>query len=184
MDRRHVAFPNLFCGNALPLVGAVVGCALGAALATGAAAQQPEIRFDKLNPATALPASADTLTTGAASELDAQKDAQKIVPPPAPPGPRLTPHVGLDVGGSGATLDALSRPPPGAVQSYDPDRHYRAQAGVDYDVNSKIQLGLGYRYSNFERPDLVLAPAPDTELESQQRDQAARFTLRYKFGGS
>jgi hypothetical protein len=28
---------------------------------------------------------------------------------------------------------------------------------------------------------LVLAPAPDTELDSQQREQAAKFSLRYKF---
>lgn len=171
MDRRRIDFAPL-------LSAAVMG--LSAALVTGAAAQPPEIRFETLDPATALPASAEPAKTEGVSALETEKSVPAA---PADLGPRLKPHVGLDLGGGGATLDALSRPAPAAQNSSDPDRRYRAQAGIDYDVNSKIQLGLGYRYSNYERPDLVLAPAPMTELESQQREQAAKFSLRYKLGG-
>jgi hypothetical protein len=179
MDLRRTLFPDRIW---LPAVAAVMGASfIGAAAAQQPDfVQRPEIQFGKLDPARALPASADAPKNGAVAPPEGEKVAPATVP-----GSPVTPHVGLDVGGSGATLDTVARPSPGGVQnSYDPDRRYRAKAGVDYDVNNKIQLGLGYTYSNYERPDLVLAPAPDTELESQQREQAAKFSLRYKFGGS
>jgi hypothetical protein len=167
----------------LPVAAAIVGCVVGVSLSGRAVAQQPEIQFGTLDPTIGIPNAAATGARHSAGSAGAEKNE---APAPGTSGSsRLTPHIGFDVGGSGASLDALSHPSPNGLQSnYDPDRRYRARAGIDYDVNSKIQLGLGYRYSNFEHPDLVLAPAPDSEMESQQREQAATFSLRYKFGGS
>jgi hypothetical protein len=141
---------------------------------------EPGIRFGNLYPRPdigGVPASAlDPRMT--------QSLRRDVPPPPAPvtnPSP-FTPHLGFDMGGSSdATLGAVGRPA-NVQNSDDPNRHYKAQAGIDYDVSSKIQMGLGYRYSNYERPSLVLAPSPDTELERQDREQAAMFSLRYRFG--
>lgn len=152
----------------------LIGGAAAALLAARAVAADPEINFGGADLHPAAP------TDGATP------DAPAMPPPAAPaggPAARLHPYVGLQAGGSGASLDPLVHANPGGLPTTtDPDRHYRAQAGLDYAVTPKVDLGFDYRYSNTDHPALVLAPAPDTELESQQRDQAARFSLRYKFG--
>jgi Outer membrane protein beta-barrel domain len=150
--------------------------AASAWLLASAWAGEPEINFGRIDMdrgaygATAVPA---VPAPAAAPRLEAQ--------PPADT--RVHPYVGLEAGGSSASLEPLARANPGALpETQDSTRHYRARAGVDYEINPKVDLGVGYRYSNADHPALVLAPAPDTELESQQRDQAAMFSLRYRFG--
>ena len=147
-------------------------------LAASAAAAEPEIRFGG-----GLDSAFKNAGVPPESVPGPAREAADPAQPPRGPAPRVVPHAGLDVGGSAASLDTLSRPTPNGVQgNYDPDRRYKAKAGLDYQATPKVQLGFDYLYSNAEHPSPVLAPAPDTDLESQERNQAARFSLRYKFG--
>jgi hypothetical protein len=153
---------------------------LGAALiVSGAAfAAEPEIKFGTVDVQKGLPPLGAYDAGGAA--LPQQ---QAAVPPAAGPASPVHPYVSLEAGGSSASLEPLARVNPTALpNSADPDRRYRAAGGVDYDVSPKSQIGFGYRYSNAAQPNLVLAPAPDTELVNQQRDQAALLSFRYRFG--
>jgi len=155
----------------------ILGGALAAAFAASAFAGDPEISFGRVDfggRGAVPPASPSSPPLPGPTARDAR--------PALKSDSRVHPYVGLEAGGSGSTLEGVARANPNGVAATDPDRHVRAQAGVDYTLNPKVDLGLGYRYSNADRPALVLASAPDTELQNQQRDQAAMFSLRYHFG--
>jgi hypothetical protein len=141
-------------------------------------AAEPEIKFGTVDVQKGLPPLGAYDAGGAATP---QQEA--TVPPPDAAASPVHPYLNLDAGGSSGSLDPLVRAnPAGLPNSTDPDRRYRAVGGIDYDVSRKSQIGFGYRYSNAAQPNLVLAPAPDTELVNQQRDQAALLSFRYRFG--
>ncbi len=129
----------------------VLAFSIGGALALGcsaaAFAADPEINFGRVDMAQPRSPSLEPASTIARG--DARKpDDKKADDPAATPKPdtRLHPYVGLQAGGSGSTLQGLAPPNPvGVTSTSDPERHVRAQAGVDYPLTPKVDLGFGYR---------------------------------------
>lgn len=95
-------------------------------------------------------------------------------------GTRFTPYVGAGIGGARLNFSNVAT---GSTSVDDSDTvlAYQGLAGVTYQLNTNVNLDLGYRYFTTEKPSFRTRAGGS--VESDYDDHAVMLGLRYRFNG-